>query len=175
MILFWTIVGVLFLILLFGYLAYYVRTQPQLKPGLGKEASREHLTVMARDPHWLYAYWDLPENVLEQSVEQLILRVYHLTDTSQFDPKHTSFDDIRLRRETDNYHIKDLQAGESYVLEIGTLSPDGTFQALARSRRVSTPHAGKGYMDPQWQPIDEAWQTDGSFGKASEYMQERND
>ncbi len=177
MVAFWTVVGVLLLVLFFGYLAYYVRTQPQRKPGLGKEVSREHLTVMARDPHWLFAYWDLPEKLTDNRHGQKILRVYHLTGTNQFDPKHTPYFDIELTPEADNWHIKNLQAGETYVLEIGLRLPDGTFKALARSRRVTTPFDSKGVIDPRWQPIDEVWVTAGGrhFGKASEYIYERND
>ena len=198
MIVFWLIVGVLFLILLFGYIAYYFRTQPQLKPelgresgresgldfgqesgrelGLGRELSRNTLIVMARNPHWLFAYWDLPNGLGENQHIPLMLRVYKLTETSQFDFKHTSHFDIELSPGAESWHIKGLEAHTTYVLEIGQILEDGFFRALARSRRVTTPADSPGEIDPHWIPEDELWQsTHIQLGKASEYNAERND
>lgn len=179
MTLFWVMVGLLLLVVVLGYLVFRLNAQPQQKPGLGKEISREHLTVMARDPQWLFAYWDLPSEALNTGNGQPVLRVYHLTNTGQFDPQHTAHFDIELEQGTDNWHIKNLQPGETYVLEIGLRQADGSIQSLARSRRVTTPNAGKGYHDPDphWQPIDELYkqQSGNTPAGSSELMQGRND
>lgn len=180
MLLFWIIVGVLMLILIFGYVAYYFRTQPQQKPNLQQEPARENLTVMVRDPYCLFAYWDLSQKTvdeLKKKQEQLVLRVYKLDESEHLDTKRIPYFDIQVTPEADNWYIKNLEAGRAYILEIGKYLDDGAFVPLARSRKVHTPHDGPGKIDPQWQPVAQAWHgaTRYQLGTASEYMAERND
>ncbi len=182
MTLFWTILGVLLLVIVFGYIAYYFRTQPQLKPGFSQDPARDQLTTMVRDPHWLYTYWELSDKI-KQTVQNnngnLALRVYEFANDQQ-DTMTAKHFDIPLSLDNESWHIKNLRAGQTYLLEIGEILDDGAFKAFARSRKVNTPYDQPGEIDPAWMPAQTAWETYGtltsaSYGTASEYMAERND
>ena len=182
MTLFLTIAGVLLLIIVFGFIAYYFRTQPQLKPDLSREPARDQITAMVRDPHWIFTYWELPDKT-KQTVQNdngsLTLRVYELADDKQ-DIVAAKHFDIPVSLDTESWHIKNLRAGQTYLLEIGEILANGAFKAFARSRKVNTPYDQPGEIDPAWMPSPNAWESYGSltstgYGKASEYMAERND
>ena len=96
------------------------------------------LFLVARDPHCLYAYWDL---TLEQqrvcnglSVHHhLVVRVY--LETASGGP----IDEIHVHPESRHWFIHVGQPGRTYVAELGYYLPGGLFRTAALSEPVATP------------------------------------
>jgi uncharacterized protein len=114
------------------------------------------IVLMIRDPHWLYAYWEVTEEKYKEARASLgnnlgsakeILRVYDTTTTPW-----KSFD-ITINPGARNWYINVPESEHSYLVDIGYLAADGTFILLARSNRVKMP------LDKMSDVIDEEWMT----------------
>jgi hypothetical protein len=116
-------------------------------PRLPRAYGEDRVVAMVRDPHWLFAYWELtPESVdrtrlrLGEDAEhaRLVLRVYDTTGfTFTGRNAHRHFDiDVG---DADNWYIETGYPEKSYCLEIGLLGPQGEFLPIARSNTVDTP------------------------------------
>lgn len=112
------------------------------------------LVLLVRDPHCIYAYWELSPEIRKNLKEQfegnreqhLHLRVFDSTgledkteNLHKFSEGSHSFCDFTLHPMADNYFIKDLEANRSYRVELGVILEDGDFLTLLRSKAVHTP------------------------------------
>lgn len=117
-----------------------------------------HIYLMVRDPHWVFAYWEIQRDHQERVLGQLggswdevrsILRVYDTTN-----PTGSSFFDVTLQNVAASWYIQ-VEPNRRYVVEIGLLHEDGRFLPLARSNEVLTPRAGMSeVVDEEWMGID---------------------
>jgi hypothetical protein len=95
------------------------------------------LFLTARDPHWLYAYWDLSWQQMadyrgQSSDGRLLLRV--------FEKNHTKpVQEFPLGNDTRNWYIPVNKAATSYSAELGYWRHDGHFHVVSRSREATTP------------------------------------
>ncbi len=115
--------------------------------------------LQIRDPHWVYAYWEIQKDHDDRMLGLLggdrayvksILRVYDVTESED----KPSYFDIGLQGMIDHWFIN-VGACRSYFVEIGLLHRDGRFVALARSNRVLTPRDGMSeVVDEQWMGVD---------------------
>ena len=95
------------------------------------------LFLTPRDPHWLYAYWDLSWQQMadyrgQASDGRLLLRVY---EKHHRDPIQT----LVLGHDTRNWYIPVNKAATTYSAELGFWRHDGSFHAISRSREATTP------------------------------------
>ena len=93
------------------------------------------VVLMARDPHWAYAYWDVEDAQAarvrrDSGFEQLVLRVQDLQPASSFD--------IPIQWSDSSWYIYLPNQDADYALELGYLA-SGRFRLLARSNQVRTP------------------------------------
>jgi len=96
------------------------------------------LSLTARDPHWLYAHWDLTR---EQQAKlngksadgHLVLRVY--ADRLEGHPLH----EIHVHPESRHWFLHVERAGNSYAAELGYYSPVGRWTRIASSSATITP------------------------------------
>lgn len=131
----------------------------------GRDSAR--VVLMARDPSWLYAYWNVAhekyrelqhKRLDEWGLSRPILRLYDLTQKTG---EHT---DIYLNDDADNWYIRVDKPNHRLVAEIGRAFPDG-FTAFARSNEVTMPPRGVSMeIAEEWAPL--AW--DAYYGKAGE-------
>ncbi len=135
------------------------------KPTARRERAR--VVLMARDPRWLYAYWDVREKYLEMQKKRVdewsssrpVLRLYNTTPGSG--GGHT---DISLNDDADSWYIHIDEPNVRLVAEIGRLFPTG-FTSIARSNEVTMPPYGVSMeIAEEWAPF--AW--DSYYGKAGE-------
>ena len=110
------------------------------------------IVLMVRDPYWLYTYWELNQNRVNEISSELgnkfhnssmILRVY---DTSDW-----TFFDIGVSGTINNWYLNVGRPNTSFCVDIGYLTPDGYFVCAARSNIVTTPR------DSMSDSIDEEW------------------
>ncbi len=114
---------------------------PVLKEELGElpEAyGTKRLLLTARDPHWLYAYWDLTTDQLREcnalSVDRhLVLRVY--IKEARGEP-HT---EVHVHPESRNWFVHVDQAGTTYVAALGYYTLWHDWETLSISSPTLTP------------------------------------
>lgn len=96
------------------------------------------LSLTARDPHWLYAHWDLTrEQQAKLNVKSadghLVLRVY--ADRLEGHPLH----EIHVHPESRHWFLHVERAGNSYAAELGYYSSLGRWTRVAVSSATVTP------------------------------------
>jgi len=109
-------------------------TEAELPDGYGTR----QLFLTARDPHWLYAHWDLTR---DQQVRcnarsadgHLVLRVYfHKVEGHPIN-------EIHVHPESRHWFAHVERAGNAYAAELGYYSPVGKWVRLAASASTVTP------------------------------------
>jgi hypothetical protein len=95
------------------------------------------LFLVARDPHWLFAYWDLSWQQMadyrgKASDGRLVLRVFEKNHSK---PLH----ELSLGHDSYNWYVPVPKATTSYTAELGYWRHDGTFHVINRSREATTP------------------------------------
>ena len=97
----------------------------------------DRMVMMARDPWWLFAYWDLsPERMAEGVAwaqgrpHEGVLRVYDCAGAWQDSPVH--LDQM-------GHYLKVWAPGQQYVAEVGLRDQEGCFMPLLRSNLASAP------------------------------------
>lgn len=120
------------------------------------EPKEDRLVVMVRDPYWLHAFWDLSQRSVDRAqaamgqrwhTAQPTLRVFRIMEAGTSKVER----EIPIHGGVSNWYIDVQEPPSSFRLEIGYLSTDGMFYALARSNAVQTPPAGSSTA------IDENW------------------
>jgi hypothetical protein len=95
------------------------------------------ITLMVRDPHWAFAYWDIDDKIREKLPAKedgrcLVLRV---KETDSVPP--VSFD-IPIQLDDSSWYIYLPHQDCGYVLELGIVSQE-RFGVLAASNPIRTP------------------------------------
>ncbi|MDD4955419.1 MAG: DUF4912 domain-containing protein [Candidatus Omnitrophica bacterium] len=129
--------------------------------------SDNRITILPRDPWWIYTYWDISEQRINEVISSIpvyerenlkwILRVYDLTGIFNFDGNNAnSFFDIGIHFEANNWYVNVNQPERSWCVEIGLVNPAGKFFMVARSNVIKTPYFGiSSVIDEEWALPDE--------------------
>lgn len=97
------------------------------------------LFLVARDPHWLFAYWDLSWQQMAddrgQAVDgRLVLRV--------FEKNHAEpVQELTLQHDSRNWYIHVGKAATTYSAQLGYWRQGGGFNVIGQSREATTPAA----------------------------------
>lgn len=135
------------------------------EPELPRYYGVDRLVLLARDPYWLYAYWEITATKQEEfaavhgpaawASSQPVLRVYDVTGRSPGEQKAASYIDIGINEEADNWHINVGEPDHTFYVDLGRLFPDGRFVTLLRSNTVTTPRASLSERtDEEWMWIE---------------------
>lgn len=135
------------------------------KEELPKEYGENKIVVMARDPNWAFAYWEITPQTLEESRRKageganLTLRVYDITGID-FDGKNAlSFFDIGVYERAGNWYIELGKPDRSFCVDVGLLNPEGSFITIARSNVITTPRDKISEItDERWMIMEEEFQ-----------------
>ncbi|MBI3315805.1 MAG: DUF4912 domain-containing protein [Candidatus Omnitrophica bacterium] len=112
---------------------------------------------MARDPWWLFAYWEVTERRQEEILrairrerlepDKTVMRVYELAGPGRED----RFFDIEISVMADNWYLEVGLPGRRWVVELGVRTRGGRFFAWVRSNEVMTPRYGiSDEIDAEW-------------------------
>ncbi len=145
---------------------YIIDSNNQLPEIYGKD----RLTVLVRDPEWIFAFWELSENKIKEAEKILgskeflhskkIIRVYDMTDKHEADESDAH--DIELSKIASSWYIH-VKHDSVYMIELGFLSPKGDFVVLLKSNHIETPNASMSSA------TDEKWMVkDSTFNKLYE-------
>jgi len=106
------------------------------------------MTLLARDPHWVHAYWEITRFDDEALRERLgamankavyALRVYDTTLIEFNGSNANHWFDIDVGKDANNWYINFWSDHITCCAEIGLRTADGAFHALTRSNFVTTP------------------------------------
>lgn len=99
------------------------------------------ITLLARDPNWLYVYWDIPEEKNTAFSAELgedlwkrsipALKVTNITRNESFF--------IRINEFSDNWYINVQYSNNLYMVEIGRKISDNFFISISNSNSIVTP------------------------------------
>ena len=132
-----------------SFLAESADTPPPPAPALPSGYNDNRLVLLARDPYWLYAYWDFSTEEISAALTRLgaqevrpILRIFDVTYIDFDGTNAWNHLDIELTPFATSWYIPVPHPDAAYCAEVGYQSPDGRFAALGRSNVVSTPRDG---------------------------------
>ncbi|MFA5261369.1 MAG: DUF4912 domain-containing protein [Candidatus Omnitrophota bacterium] len=118
------------------------------------------VTLIVRDPYWIFAYWDVSSDSLEEARRELgggfdkssfVLRLYDVSAVNFNGANANQSFDIEVGRQATNWYVNLWCDNVSYCAEIGLRQPNGHFYVLARSNAVTTPRASfSGREDVMW-------------------------
>ena len=126
------------------------------------------LTLLVRDPWWLYGYWEVTQaqaaavqrmmSPEERAQYQTVLRLYDVTGApDDLGRAHRTLD-VVLTHDVDNWFIDTGEANRTWVAELGYRTASGRWYALVRSNVVTTPRAGPSdQCDEAWMTTDDAY------------------
>jgi hypothetical protein len=119
----------------------------------------DRITAMAKDPNWIFAYWELTgprkmEVEKQCGCETLenaawVLRVH--------DCALSRWSDIRIDVSAGNWYIP-VSEDRRFRVEIGVVTPDGRFIPFASSKELQTPRSGPSpEVSEKWLVSDETF------------------
>jgi hypothetical protein len=122
------------------------------------------LVIMARDPFWFFAYWEITHERAEQirvahgrdswDKAALVLRVYDLGESAQAPVDSTSHFDVEVNKSARQWYVQVPYSGHAYVADLGLRWPDGKFVSLFRSNVIRMPSGRvSDKVDSQWMSV----------------------
>ncbi|MFA5087571.1 MAG: DUF4912 domain-containing protein [Candidatus Omnitrophota bacterium] len=108
------------------------------------------LTLMARDPFWIHAYWEISSSSLQSLRQKIgdefdrcayVLRMYDVTLVNFNDNNANHWFDIDVGPHSQAWYVNLWSDNVTYCADLGLRTPDGRFFTLARSNFVTTPRA----------------------------------
>lgn len=146
----------------------------------------DRLVVAAKDPNWLYVYWEISDHLREEFIQRYgeaswthsrpVLRVYDLTglEVGAQISCH-SYRDVYIDPFADNWFVEVGQANRCFVVELGRLLADGSYVALLTSDMVTTPRNTLSHrVDEEWMWIEGIHQGLGGTCGSSEILAGKN-
>lgn len=140
--------------------------EPEYVPELPIGYGDNKIVIMARDPEWIFAYWDVDDNFLnslrqtygagwDQSLPTL--RVYDVTGVDYFDGFNAnSYYDVIINDFARSWYLKAGLPDRVYCVDLGRTLDDGTFVVISRSNFTFTPRNSiSDRADPEWMMVSE--------------------
>ncbi|HEY2387046.1 MAG TPA: DUF4912 domain-containing protein [Candidatus Binatia bacterium] len=127
-----------------------VADEPSLRDALGTPAPLPHayaddrVVLLTRDPHTLFAYWDLAPGTPEPAgaaSARLVLRIHDLSLLDFADARPLRHHDFDVDRLVGSRYVPTDGSGGTYRAEIGWRWNDGRFVARVRSGTITTARA----------------------------------
>jgi hypothetical protein len=135
-------------------------TPPAAPRELDEAFHETHISLLVRDPEWIFIYWEIDDETRERfSIQReradkhLVLRWYDVTDMADFDGTNSHHVmDVDISGSVSSWYQHMPEPGRSWCAEMGNLTADGAFHVVCRSNFVRTP-AGR-VREPQG---EETW------------------
>jgi uncharacterized protein len=124
---------------------------------------RTGVTLIARDPQSVFAYWEITPSSLKAVQSEIgasfkksaqTLRVFDSTDLNAHKTNTRRYFDIDIDPKTQSRYIHLSNDNATVYADLGIKTPKGAFYLLARSNRVSTPCAEESdCLDITWAKV----------------------
>jgi len=128
------------------------------------------LVILPRDPHWIFAYWDISDETSEQLKRQygrdffeksnFLLRVHDITGFKKFPgDKSRKFKEMSINFNARNWYIHLEDSGRAYCVQLGIKTRDGKFIQILLSNTVIMPSGRvSDATGEQWMLVYEEYQ-----------------
>ncbi len=140
-----------------------VRPEMQDSYTLPDSYGTTRLTLIARDPYWIHAYWEISSRELDAMRGQmgaefdrstLVLRMYDVSLVDFDGSNANSSFDLEVGFQARNWYINLWKDHMSYCGELGMRTLQGEFHPLTRSNAVTTPRMSfSGRDDLVWMEV----------------------
>ncbi len=129
----------------------------------------DRITLLAREPGWVYAYWEISEQTREAALADLSpdfrrrsRNVIRLLRYAPYSPSSRQTGqrilDLEVPHLAHSWHIEVDKETAAIVAVFGFLTPDGTLIEAARSRGVIVPSGRESDVtDEEWLTIEELY------------------
>jgi hypothetical protein len=126
-------------------------------PQASKSSENSFLRMMVRDPSWVFAYWEISEDMVRELKSEIGFDKYNYSDwtirlwqTSTGEAK-----DVDIEPSACNWYIN-VKPGCSYEAAIGLVLEDGSFKMVIKGNMFNTPGASVSEeIDEEWPISDE--------------------
>lgn len=136
------------------------------------------ITAMYRDPHWIYAYWELTDqvrNIVNRRFgpgawenSRPVLRIYNVTGIDFNGNNAVSSFDVGISYYANNHYLEVSAPNQTFCIDLGRILPNGTFYCIARSNYVTMPRDSiSDVIDKNWPPIEQLYEENFAFGDYS--------
>lgn len=129
-------------------------------PRIPMEYGLNQVVALARDPWWIFSYWEVTQDGIGEShrrladpESRLTLRVYDVSERADL----SHFWDIEIYNRIGNWYVDVGRPDRNFLIDVGMKSRSGAFATIARSNSAHTPPAGPSdRFDEEW------WAPEGS-------------
>lgn len=139
-------------------------------PELPRCYGEDRLALLARDPYWLFAYWEISATKQEEfsakygpeawRTSRPVLRLYDVTGIEFQGNNANTYVDIAVNDEADNWYIEVGQPCRTFCVDLGRVLNTGQFVTLLRSNLASTPRASLSEcFDEEWMWLEGIYQS----------------
>ena len=114
---------------------------PVLPSDLPVKYEQDRISLLVRDPHWLYVYWEISELRKDLLIKELgsefisrsvpVLRITNVSNNESFF--------VRINEFSTNWYVNVADANSVYIAELGRKISDSFFVSLLSSNSVVTP------------------------------------
>ena len=120
------------------------------------------ISLLPRDPHWMFAYWEVNDLTRQQVKNQYGENIFSSAQPTirmhEFNPQSKILEsvqtiDVVVALESKNWYLRTEKEGGAWVVELGLKTKDGKFIVLARSNSIVLP------LSKISDSIDEKWAT----------------
>lgn len=158
-----------------------------------KQAVKDRLVLMVRDPFWLHACWTVTNASVKRAEAALaaywhtarpVLRLLEVDGGSTTSTSERVVREIEVHGGVTNWYIDVSNPQQSYRVDIGYLASNGKYFAIARSNAITTPAADAAdTIDENWTDVAENYERvyalsggyheENSSGELQELFEER--
>lgn len=138
--------------------------QIQVPSQLPQTYEENYLVLMARDPYWAFAYWEVSGETRREIAARLgekfnfskvLLKVHDISGKAGIEEANWTMD-IAVEKAAGNWYLHVGHPNHTYVAQLGYLTPDGEFISVMISNRVTTPRDDVSeVVDSQWMLVEE--------------------
>jgi uncharacterized protein len=124
------------------------------------------VTLIARDPYSLHAYWEIAQSSIDDAQAKLgdgfsssvvVLRMYDVTCVDFNGSNANNTFDIDVGWHTSSWYLSLWCDNVSYVADLGIRGPNGEFITLARANTITAPRReASGRSDVIWMQVPQA-------------------
>jgi hypothetical protein len=124
----------------------------------------DRVTAVPVDPVWLFVYWELTDEAIENAGRALgapgaecTLRIYDTT-YRLFDGLNANWHvDVGIHRPANNHYVRVDRPGTTLHVDIGVAPGDGRFHPIVRSAPIEMPRSSMaGDSSPEWMTVTPA-------------------
>jgi hypothetical protein len=124
------------------------------------------ITVLVRDPEWIYLYWEVNDATRDELKiprtghnKRTVVRIYQVAGRAWPSENANYFFDVDVSPYASNWYVKLPETNKSWCGELGIFDETGAYIPICRSNVISTPRDSMSdEVDSEWMSVEESFQ-----------------